>query len=81
MCYRLTRKRPVRTKDIVQTAGNDLEQLRYFVSGFLNGGIVEYEWDYFIQSLAYASQQNAGDLTDTGALVAKLFGSDLPSTD
>lgn len=62
-------------------AGNDLEQLCYFVSGFLHGGIGECEWDDFIQGPAYVAQQNAGNLTDTGALVAKLCGSDLPSTD
>lgn len=62
-------------------AGNDLEQLRYLASGFLNGGLGECEWNDFIQGLAYFAQQNAGDLTDTGTLVAKLFGSDLPSTD
>lgn len=62
-------------------AGNDLEQLRYLASGFLNWGLGESERDDLIQGLAYVAQQNAGDLTDTGALVAKLFGSDLPSTD
>lgn len=62
-------------------ADNDLVQLRYVISGFLHGVLGEWEWDDFIQSPAYVAQQNAGNLTDTGALVAKLCGSDLPSSD
>jgi len=35
----------------------------------------------FNQGPAYVAQQNAGNLTDSGALVAKLYGSDLSSSD
>lgn len=49
--------------------------MRSFVA--LNGS----ECEDFNQGPAYVVQQNAGSLRDTGALVAKLCGSDLPTSD